>query len=271
VTVGTRPGRGISDGAKGTQGRGMSNRGRFKFVVEAGDRRSHVWNISIKKNDIYVSSSGQTKVSLHESGQYQWSIRAEQLQSAPYVPATGRHIGKWERATNFHSELVNHEFFILIPESELSVGNIRPEGVKTLPAPRPGFASRIDFLTIGKVNGIEIENTFVNGGNPVFCHLLRNGRRLMIFSNEVEINADRKSQIKELKLLSWMKAKDCGEERFGRINVRIIEGGVSGMLDLSAELPSGLHAEAALPPVQWVPNKLGGRIGDASPPQSSRS
>ncbi|WP_174964174.1 hypothetical protein [Burkholderia ubonensis] len=218
----------------------MSKRASFRFIVDAGDRRSTVWNISVNKNDVYVtgSVSSQTKVSIHESGAINWSIRSESVENAPYVPERGRHLAQWREPQVSAGSGFRHVFFILIPESELSAAHPMPTTTKEvvrLPVPPKGRGSIIGFYFFDKlgdssVNRIEPES--------LFWHAMRNGRVLILVDQTIDIDPETSLKIKSCHLANWEKAKSQGVEKFGGATARITNyRGVSGLMDLTPDRP----------------------------------
>ena len=105
-------------------------------------RRSTVWKFSVRKSDIYIFSrmfGSDTKVSLHSTGDCQWSATDTWVMKVPGRRNAERHIVKWfMRRPTGASAL--HVFRVVIPETELRVIDITEDlsAVVWLPAPPRG-------------------------------------------------------------------------------------------------------------------------------------
>lgn len=204
----------------------MGKRTKFKFVVDAGDRRSAVWTVSVKKNDIYISSSvsKQDKVSLHESGLNQWSMQSETEKTAPFVPPTGRHFARWRNleAKPGHPTKI---FFVLIMESELRGGRPDPgENVLRLPPPSIGEAVQVNFFMLRDVSGstnIQVESL------PLFVHQLADGRHLILIAQTKKLSSGTMDGLSSVRSFARQERQKAG-----------VGAGVTGMARLQS--PDGI-------------------------------
>lgn len=88
-----------------------------------GSAQSCIWKIWTRGNDTYISCStygGDVKVSLHESGQSQWSKTDEWVkrQTEPSITNRQRHITKWNTPRPQPGKPIS-AFRIMIPGTEL--------------------------------------------------------------------------------------------------------------------------------------------------------
>lgn len=121
----------------------------YRIIVGSQDGlRSTVWKFSVHCNDIYIMSrmfGADSKVSLHESGQCQWSLTGSWVVKSPERKNTDRHIVKWV-AHRPNANEAQHIFRIHIPESELrNVGDIESlKGVNWISPPPAGAAVSLE-------------------------------------------------------------------------------------------------------------------------------
>lgn len=172
----------------------MASKTAFRFFVADEKRCSLTWSLTIQKNDIYVSHSGSRhdKISLHESGTYQWSVRSEHVASVPFAK-DNRHIARWNNPSAPPGSLTR-QFFVLIPTSELELSRVRPAKQATfLPAPPLGWAMRIDFVFFTPDTGKQVASAAWDP-QPIFETRLVSGRILLVVNSVVPI--DRATAIK---------------------------------------------------------------------------
>ena len=84
--------------------------------------RSTVWKLWTRRGDAYVHSrmmGRQTKVSLHQSGQGQWSLTSEWAEETG-IPPAHRHINRWQVPQPANNQ-ASHVFRVILPFSELHV------------------------------------------------------------------------------------------------------------------------------------------------------
>lgn len=234
----------------------VTKRTTFRFMITANDRRSAVWSVYINKSDIYVSSSisKKDKVSLHESGNYQWSMRSEAVADAPFVPNTGRHFARWKSPQVPAGEHFTHEFFVLIAESEL-----RPEHkesakeVARLPIPPRGFGALIGFYVFSNPTGGNLDRV---EPQPLFVHRLQNGRILMLVHNTIEIDPITTQRMQVISGETFQEARRQGHQSTRAVARITNHAGVSGLVELAPRPPLAVlashHGTSAAP--RWLPN-----------------
>jgi hypothetical protein len=85
------------------------------------DRRSTVWKFWVRKSDIYILSrmfGSDTKVSLHSTGDCQWSATGAWVKKVPGRRNADRHLVKWVMPRP-NGAAALHVFQVRIPETEL--------------------------------------------------------------------------------------------------------------------------------------------------------
>ena len=84
-------------------------------------RRSTVWKFCVHKSEVYILSrmfGSDAKVSLHSSGECQWSATGSWVKKVPGRRNTERHITRWVMPRPTGTTAV-HVFQVRIPETEL--------------------------------------------------------------------------------------------------------------------------------------------------------
>lgn len=118
-------------------------------VGTSSGRRSTVWKFAVHKNEIYILSrmfGSDAKVSLHSSGDCQWSGTGAWVKKVPGRRNAERHIEKWKVRRPTGTEAL-HVFQIRIPETELRAiewteGDL--ESVEWLPTPPLGHTLSLE-------------------------------------------------------------------------------------------------------------------------------
>lgn len=116
-----------------------------EFRVAVGTptgRRSTVWKFAVHKSEVYIFShmfGSDTKVSLHASGDCQWSGTGVWVKKVATRRNADRHFTKWVAPRPTGSS-ATHVFQVRIPETELRVSEIpeNPNKVEWLPVPPVG-------------------------------------------------------------------------------------------------------------------------------------
>jgi len=136
----------------------MSAPGDLRIAIGTPDgRRSTVWKFTAHKNDVYILSrmfGSDCKVSLHASGQCQWSGTGQWVKKNQSRRNADRHFMKWSAPRPYGTE-ATLVFRIRIPESELRQVNIKEDlsSVLWLPAPEKGqTASFACYITPPSTN-----------------------------------------------------------------------------------------------------------------------
>ncbi len=106
--------------------------------------RSSVWKFASHKGNVYIMTrmfGADAKVSLHESGQAQWSATSSWVLRDPIRKNSDRHIKRWTlpTATKDNAELV---FEVQIPRSELRrIDEVEDlKNIQWLPLPPVGLS-----------------------------------------------------------------------------------------------------------------------------------
>ena len=121
----------------------------FRVAVGAPDsRRSTVWKLAVTGNDIYILTrmfGADAKVSLHASGECQWSGTSVWVKKDARRRNADRHIVKWRITRPVGNESL-HAFRIIIPHSELRTipGRETLTDVDWLAAPLPGHSAILE-------------------------------------------------------------------------------------------------------------------------------
>jgi hypothetical protein len=110
--------------------------------------RSTVWKFSVHKNEAYILTrmfGSDAKVSLHSSGQCQWSATDTWVKKVAERRNADRHITRWTMPRPGGSEAV-HVFRIRIPETELRAIGAEEDldSVEWLPSPPRGHTTSIE-------------------------------------------------------------------------------------------------------------------------------
>ncbi|UJM85509.1 hypothetical protein [Rhodanobacter denitrificans] len=217
----------------------MGKRAKFKFVVGDTERQSEVWTVIITKSDVYLTTSGgkHTKISLHESGQGNWSLQYESLTEAPFVPAGGRHLAQWNTLDGTRGPM-REWFFLLLADSELRQGRPSNEG-KAIRIPAPGAMRAVKVvlaITEPLPGPPEEHSVFVQA--PImylFSHQLTNGRVVVAVWREVPLPPTVKQNMDKVRALAWDTAKSQGLDPVGtKATIRVTdEHGVTGFVEVA--------------------------------------
>jgi hypothetical protein len=111
-------------------------------------RRSTVWKFVVYKSEIYILSrmfGSDAKISLHSSGNCQWSATGNWVKKAPGRRNADRHIEKWVMPRP-NGTAALHAFQVRIPETELRVIDIAEDlnAVVWLSAPTKGHTVSLE-------------------------------------------------------------------------------------------------------------------------------
>ena len=117
-------------------------------VGNPAGRRSTVWKFSVHMNEIYILSrmfGADAKVSLHSSGECQWSATDTWVKKVPGRRNVERHITKWVMPRPTDTTAL-HVFQVRIPETELRTiaGAEDLAGVDWLPIPAVGHTVSLE-------------------------------------------------------------------------------------------------------------------------------
>ncbi len=133
---------------------------RFAVVADDG-RRSETWMVWTSKNklDVYVtprSIGGTWKVSLHESGSWQYGFISDDKAAGQVKPGGQRHMDIWQRPPDLGPGLVR-ACTIVVPDSELRhppTGWIESKPIVHVAAPGDGYAAVIEVAVLSAASPI---------------------------------------------------------------------------------------------------------------------
>jgi hypothetical protein len=136
----------------------MSTKREVRIAVGSpSGRRSTVWKFFVHKNDIYILSrmfGSDAKVSLHSTGDCQWSATGAWVTKAPGRRNAERHFAKWFMPRPSGTTAL-HVFQVRIPETELRISAVpeRLHAVKWLPIPSKGHSVSLEcYITPASQN-----------------------------------------------------------------------------------------------------------------------
>ncbi|WP_124833562.1 hypothetical protein [Burkholderia sp. Bp9031] len=202
----------------------MGKKAEFRFYVRAADGRiSTTWSIVASRSDVYVTPllmKESSKVSLHQSGDCNWSLRSEYLQAGGPSVNGARHIAQWK-----HIDASKPALRILIPESELRSDNRTTQKKVSILDLKPG----VDAICI---------NCFVIGGDAsaaapigqstkIFEHALENGATFSCLLSYRQINSDEREGL--IRVKDWA-ARQTEKNVYGVARIHF-PGRVSGLLE----------------------------------------
>jgi hypothetical protein len=127
---------------------------QFRMAVGSPTgRRSTTWKFIVNKNNVYIVSGmfeGGCKISLHESGDCQFSRNDPWVRQEPGRRNADRHITKWQ-SPRMSGGTATHVFQIRIPEDDLAAFTADEDltPICWLPAPRPGNAVLFECYLTG--------------------------------------------------------------------------------------------------------------------------
>lgn len=127
----------------------MPARGEVRIAVGSPTgRRSTVWKFFVQKNEIYILSrmfGSDAKVSLHSTGECQWSATGTWVKKVPGRRNAERHITKWVMPRPSGLTAL-HVFQVRIPETELRIIDVAENlhSVEWLPVPPKGHSVSLE-------------------------------------------------------------------------------------------------------------------------------
>lgn len=123
----------------------------LRFCIgEPTGPHSTTWKIWVNRSDVYLSSrmlASDIKVSLHESGECQYSHTSESFAHTG-KRNQDRHIKKWKRRSIYPKSGVVNLFRIIIPSTELSLTSAEQKEAKDIVwymAPPIGYGAYIEL------------------------------------------------------------------------------------------------------------------------------
>jgi len=174
----------------------MGSEIRFGVNSENGEQSS-IFRMWTNKSDVYISVRSLAciaKVSLHESGHWQYSYTSESI-SNKNVPNQSRHIEKWERPQNNIANGCTLAFRVVVPRSELRQNNNTvKKAVSWVPNNKPGSLS--DFILIFTNSGVNVNGW--PGKDSMDTQLLK---RILLPNKETIWLVTRNSMITETEIV----------------------------------------------------------------------
>ncbi len=212
----------------------------YRIAVGSEDGlRSTVWKFWVQRNDIYIQSrmfGSDSKVSLHESGQCQWSLTGDWVIKDSRRRNSDRHIVKWVAERPLEN-VAQHIFRIHILETELrKVENI--ENLKRVhfisPPPAKSAISLECYITSPSDNDPALQS---NLPYPIEISLpLQDGRWFVVMRNITS------PSIKDIESLRHSIIEQVGDEYSPSREHRIaafteLPGPTRGLIELCSYSP----------------------------------
>lgn len=155
----------------------------FRFAVGSKDGpRSTVWKCWVQGSEAYIAGrlfGKDAKVSLHSSGECQWSCTDAWVRQDPSRRNTDRHMAKWHLAYPQDNKAILG-FRIAVPVSELRPEPVPPNQKKTLWVGNAPTGSTVEFSFYFTR---PLDDPPPTDGNPDHRHIaslrLRDGRWLV--------------------------------------------------------------------------------------------
>ena len=210
---------------------------QHELRVAVGDpvgKRSTVWKFLVRGNDIYIFTrmfGAKAKVSLHASGQSQWSATSAWVQKNPARTNADRHFHKWSTPWAEGREAA-HVFQIRIPATELRklAGDKKLNDVLWLSAPRGD-----------QTTSLECYLTPISDGDPVIVSdppypciasfPLADGRWFAVLNNTADLNGRDFDQLRHA-IYTEAKKRQVRPAREQRAVVfAVSEKGVRGFIE----------------------------------------
>ena len=197
--------------------------------------KSSVWTITVSKSEIYIFTrlfGSEFKLSLHESGDAQWSFTSEFVSKQINMSNKERHIIKW-RFDRTYDNLAVNIFRIQIPHTEL----------RDIPSPTKKKVKWISGITLGTYQ-FDLCLTKPSDTNPVDGRTdlphhvlesiqLEDKRWLVIFSHAVGLIPDDIEKARQA-IISQMLEKEELIDKADRIALfGKGDDGVSFIMELS--------------------------------------
>jgi hypothetical protein len=231
----------------------------FRFAVGDPDKlRSTVWRLWTNdadylknaKSDVYLQSrmmGADTKVSLHQSGQWQWSLTQEYLakknSKGEILPS--RHLVKWRRPAPLAPGLT-YAFTIIIPSSELRVVQTNEKDLSTINwIQSPSSDSAIEFdliLADETAQRIYESKPAIDLVTLISSKRLANGETLSLFYRTARVIPENLELLRESK--ERVKSQTNSKVNFDNPQLRGVlflerVDGVRGLIEIAYSNPAG--------------------------------
>lgn len=144
----------------------MATQREIRFAVGTPTGlRSTIWKFWVQRSDIYILSrmfGSNSKVSLHSTGDCQWSNTDSWVIKVPGRRNAERHLQKWTMLRPSGSTAL-HVFQIRIPETALRTTDVVEDlnAVEWLPIPPRGHTVSLECYITWRRLMVKISNLFV--------------------------------------------------------------------------------------------------------------
>jgi len=162
---------------------------------------STIWKVWTNHNDIYLSSrilASEAKVSLHESGECQFSNTSESFAQLGRKNRE-RHMQRWQRRLPYPQSNVVYLFRVIFPQSELRIASAEEKVAKNViwyPSPTAGYGAYVELWLTPRVKEAPIQAQFMN--NLLGVLTLENGRYVAITGRYMKIKPQDIVKLKQL-------------------------------------------------------------------------
>lgn len=171
-------------GALGVRLRGSALR-EFRFAVGSKDGpRSTVWKCWVQRDEAYITGrlfGTEAKISLHSSGDCQWSCTDTWVRRDPSRRNADRHIARWQLTYPQDNNAVL-AFRVAVPVSELRPEQVQPDQKKAFWIGNAPAGSTVEFCFYFTR---ECDGSPATVSNPALGHVaslrLHDGRWLVCF------------------------------------------------------------------------------------------
>lgn len=183
----------------------------FRFAVGSKEGpKSTVWKCWVQGDETYISSrlfGSQAKISLHSSGQCQWSYTDTWVHKAPIRRNADRHIAKWSIAFP-QDDTALLAFRVAVPISELRSISWQAGQKKAMWVGNAPAESTVEFCFYFTRAFDALPTT---DGNPALRHLaslqLRNRRWFVVFARLQSLST---TDIAAARQAAIAQARDAG-------------------------------------------------------------
>jgi hypothetical protein len=163
--------------------------------------RSTVWKFAVQRSEIYIFTrmfGSDAKVSLHSTGDFQWSATSTWVLAQPGRKNSDRHIVRWNVELPEGRQAL-HAFRICIPHSELrQIPGEDTSGVQWLPSPGPGQAITLECYITPPLDSAP---SIPSERKPLLSWQLENSRWFVVLINagamDRDYTAEREAMIRQ--------------------------------------------------------------------------
>ena len=195
---------------------------------------SSAWKIWVNKSDVYIQPklmAKSCKVSLHESGVFQWSALSEWMGTNPNFNDGNRHIARWSLIEPL-GRTACHVFRIIIPSSELGeIKHLKSSKITWLEPPSSSQSIFIDCFLTKKSTPCSMHKT---PEHLLFNFELSDNRLLLGVTSILQTTNNDLEQLKFMKSY-WRDSGIKVEPGFRGVARVESELGVTGMVEFIPE------------------------------------